>query len=289
MQTVYLNGEFVPADAAMISPFDRGFLFAQAGYEVTAVYQGQLIDFGAHMQRLERTLAGLRIPNPKSTEAWRDLHKALIERNAMSEGLIYLHVTAGAYGHRDYAGPADLTPGIFMFATAKPLIDAVARDGIKAILQPDTRWARRDLKTTQLVSQALAYRAAQEQGATTAILHQDGYVTEAASANVWIVDARGNLLTRDLSHDILPGITRSAVKAQLAGAGRAVIETRFSVDTLRTAREVFTTSAGALIAPIIAIDGEPVGAGTPGPVTRQVQALYYQAMGADLGVAAPWL
>lgn len=286
---VYLNGAFVRAGDAHISPFDRGFLFAQSAYEVTAVFGGKLIDFDGHMRRLSNTLAGLGIPEPMTAATWRTQHDALLTRNSVTEGLVYLQVTAGAYGARDFAGPETFEPGVFMFAVGRPLINDMARDGIAAITQADTRWARRDLKTTQLLSQALAYRMARDAGAVTAILHEDGIVTEAASANVWIVTADGQLMTRDLSPAILPGITRSAVLEAMRQQGIDVIEAAFDLETLRTAREVFTSSAGALIAPIVEIDGEAVGDGRPGPVTRQVQRLYYTRMGADLERDAPFL
>ncbi len=286
---VFLNGAFVEAEKAMISPFDRGFLFAHSAYEVTAVYGGKLIDFDGHMRRLSNTLEGLGIPEPMDAALWRDRHEELLSRNGVSEGLIYLHVTAGSYGYRDFVGPETFEPSVFMFVAEKRLISDMARDGIAAITEEDTRWARRDLKTTQLLSQALAYRRARGAGAVTAIMHEDGMVTEAASANVWIVSAEGVLMTRDLSNAILPGITRTAVLAAMERQGQPVQQAAFDLDTLRAAREVFTTSAGALIAPIIAIDGAPVGDGSPGPMTRQVQRLYYQGMGVDLAVVAPFL
>lgn len=285
----YLNNEFVPVEAARISPFDRGFLFGHAAYEVTAIYGGQLIDAPGHLARLERTLQALEIANPHSDADWLDLHNGLIDRNQLDEGLIYLQVTGGAYGERDFSGPQALSPSVFMFSTARSLISDKARDGITVITLTDTRWVRRDLKTTQLLSQALAYRAARAAGAETAILHEDGKVTEAASANVWMVGADGVLQTRDLSSAILPGITRASVIGQAADLGLEVREAAFSLEALRGAREVFTTSAGALIAPVISIDGEPVGDGVPGPVTRQVQRAYYTAMGADLSAYGDWL
>lgn len=286
---VYLNGQVVRASEARISPFDRGFLFAHAAYEVTAVYGGKLIDFGGHMARLQRTLNALDIPDAMDKATWFEVHEDLLRRNGLSEGLVYLQVTGGAYGVRDFAGPGVLEPGVFMFTMARPLIGEAARDGIAGITQEETRWARRDLKTTQLLSQALAYRDAQKAGAATAILHEDGVVTEAASANVWIVTAEGELMTRDLSASILAGITREAVMDYASNAGIKVREKAFNLMAMRAASEVFTTSAGALIAPIVEIDGVAVGDGRPGPVTRQVQKLYYRAMGADLSALDGWL
>ncbi|MEO1472644.1 MAG: aminotransferase class IV [Pseudomonadota bacterium] len=285
-ETVYLNGLFLPANEARISPFDRGFLFAHAAYEVTAMYDGRLVDWPGHAARLARTLEGIALPVPVADlEA---LHIELADRNAMAEGLVYLQVTGGAYGFRDFAGPESLEPSVFMFVSPKALIGAAARDGIAAVSLPDTRWRRRDFKTTQLLSQALAYRTAQAAGAQTAFMHEDGTVTEAASANAWIVTAEGMLVTRDLSTDILHGITRAKALSLLNPADVSVEERSFSLEEVRGAREAFTTSAGAIIAPVIALDGAPIGDGKPGPVTRQVQRLYYEAMGADVASVAPW-
>ncbi len=283
---VFSGGVFVAAGEAYVSPFDRGFLFAHAAYEVTAVYGGKMVDFDGHIARLSRTLAGIDIPQPLGQQAWYDLHMQLIAKNGLEEGMIYLQVTAGAYAARDFAGPQDLRPAIFMFADTRPLIGESAQYGIAAITVEDTRWSRRDMKTTQLLSQALAYRSAREAGAQTAILCEDGMVNEAASANLWIVDAKGRLRTRDLSSKILAGITRAAVSEQAGDV--EIAEGAFSIDEMLGAQEVFTTSATALVCPVIEINGQTIGSGQPGPVTRAAQRRYYQAMGADIAREAPW-
>lgn len=281
---IYLNGAFLPASEARISPFDRGFLFAQSVYEVTSVYAGKLIDFDLHMARLERSLAGVEIAAPEIDFA--AIHQDLITRNQLEEGLVYVQVTAGEHGPRDFYGPEQLTPSVFMFASHRELIGDVARDGLTAISQDDTRWKRRDYKTTQLVSQTLAYRAARRAGAVTAIMHEDGMITEAASANLWIVSEDGALVTRNLSSALLPGITRARVQALFSDMD--VQERAFSLEELRAAREAFTSSTGAMIAPLLSIDGHLIGGGTPGPITRKVQAAYYEFIGADVG-AIDWL
>ena len=288
-QTVHLNGTLCPVDEAAISPFDRGFLFAHAAYEVTAVYEGRFIDLEGHLSRLRRTLEGISIPDPHTDEEWAEIHADLVDRNGMEEGLVYLEVTAGAYGLRDFAGPETFTPTVFLYVDSRPLIRESARDGIRAVCLEDTRWKRRDMKTVQLLSQALAYRMAREAGAGTALMVEDGYVTEAASANVWIVDAAGRLRTRELSHAILPGITRSAVMNLLRDDGIEAVEQAFTPEEAGQAREVFTTSAGALVMPVVDIDGRTVGDGRPGPVTRQVQRRYYEAIGVDVSRLAPWV
>ena len=194
------------------------------------------------MSRLGRTLAGIGIPDPLGANSWGKVHRDLIEYNNLTEGLIYLQVTAGAYGMRDFAGPEEFEPTVFLYADARPLIGEAARDGIKAIFLDDTRWKRRDMQ----------------------------------------------LVTRDLSPSILPGITRAGVLDLLEGSGLHLVERAFTPDEALGAKEAFTTSAGAMVAPVVAIDGKAIGAGKPGPVTRQVQRLYYQAMGADVAAVAPW-
>lgn len=285
---VHLNGSFLPLGEAHVSPLDRGFLFAHAAYEVTAVYGGRFVDLDGHIARLTRTLEGIAIPNPHAAEGWEALHSELIVRNGLTEGLVYLEVTGGAYDARDFAGPETLTPTVFAYADEKPLIGAAARDGIKAVFLNDTRWKRRDMKTTQLLSQALAYRTAKAQGAETAFMVEDGFVTEAASANAWIVTQAGEIITRDLSPAILPGITRAGVMALRGKGGFTITERAFTPEEASNAAEVFTTSAGAMVAPVTHLGGRAIAGGKPGPVTRRIQRLYYEAMGADVSSAAPW-
>lgn len=283
---VYLDGAFHTAEAARISPFDRGYLFAHAAYEVTAVYNGSLIDFDAHLIRLGHTLEGLDISVP--TDDLAGLHKDLLERNSLREGLIYLQVTSGNYGERDFYGPESFLPSLFMFSTEKKLIGPVARDGFTAITLPDTRWKRRDMKTTQLLSQTLAYRTARRAGATTAFMHEDGVVTEAASANAWIVLTDGTLVTRNLSHALLPGITRATLIRLLEAEGLKIEERAFTVEEAKQAAECFTSSTGVVIAPVLKLDDTLIGSGKPGPVTRTVQRTYYSYIGADVASVAPW-
>ena len=287
---VYLDGEFLAADQARVSIFDRGFLFGHAAYEVTAVYGGALIDWPRHAARLMRTLHGLDIPMGLSPERLQMMQMELLAHNGCTEGLVYLNVSAGAYGARDFAGPDHIVASVMAFVTAKTLIGEAARNGISAISRPETRWLRRDLKTTQLLSQALAYRAAREADAVTAWMHEEGMVTEAASANAWIVTAEGELVTREVSSHILAGITRAAVLDEDAAAaqGAKVVERAFSLAEVARAREAFTTSAGALVLPVVRFDGQPIGDGRPGPVTRRVQRRYYERIGADVSKVAPW-
>ena len=282
---VYLDNRFLPAGDAHVSAFDRGFLFAHAAYEVTAVFDGKFVDLDLHMDRLRRTLAGIEIELPDLD--FPALHQEIVDRNGLIEGLVYVQVTAGVPGPRDYYGPETFDPTVFMFATHKSLISQAARDGITAISVADTRWQRRDLKTTQLLTQTLAYRSARRAGADTAILHEAGIVTEAASANLWIVTPDRRLITRDLSSALLPGITRGRVLA-LLGAAWQIEERAFSLTEMAGASEAFTTSTGAIVAPVLSLDKTPIGEGQPGPVTRAVQAAYYGYLGTDVS-AYDWL
>ncbi|MBI1359768.1 MAG: D-amino-acid transaminase [Alphaproteobacteria bacterium] len=289
----YLDGVFLSREEARISPFDRGFLFADAVYEVTAVYNGQPVDMGRHLDRLRRSLGELgyaKFPDRGELEA---MHRRLIAGNDISEGFVYLQVSRGGYGVRDFVAPdpekTRLT--VFAFAESKALVDQPAsRDGVKVVSVPDIRWARRDIKSTGLLAQALAKTEAKARGADDAwLVGPDGLVTEAASANAWIVTKDGEVITRALSNSILAGVTRHALFDALSQAGRKITERSFTLEEAHAAVEAFNTSAVALVAPVVSLDGKPVGSGKPGPVTRSIQKLYYQAIGADPSKAAPWL
>ncbi len=284
---VYLNGSFLPEGDAYISPFDRGFLFAHSAYEVTAMYGGKLIDWTYHSTRLSSTLEAIDVPRPK--EDLEAVHYELMRLNELSEGLVYLQVSAGSYGERDFPGPEKIEPTVFLMVNPKNLISDQARTGSKAIFVHDTRWTRRNLKTTQLLSQTLAYRQARQSNVDVAFFHQNGVVTEAASANAWLVNSDGSLVTHNLSNDILHGVTREAVLEVAKASGIEVIERPFTIDDAKQARELFTTSSGALISPIVELDGITIGDGRPGPVTRKVQKLYFEKIGVDIQEKALWV
>lgn len=284
---VYFNGKFHSAGEALISPFDRGFLFAHSAYEVTAMYGGKLIDWPFHSARLTSTLEAIEVPRPNvDLEA---IHYELMRLNKLDEGLIYMQVTAGSYDERDFAGPEEIEATLFLTVTPKKLISDQAKTGIKAISVPDTRWAHRHLKTTLLLSQTLAYRHARQNNADVAFFHQDGVVTEAASANAWMVNNDGSLITHQLSNDILHGVTREAVLQVVRSNGIEVIERPFTIDEALHSRELFTTSSGALISPIIELDKVKIGTGLPGSITKKIQKLYFEKIGVDVPTSTPWV
>ena len=275
-RTVYVNGAWLPEAEARISVFDRGFLFADAVYEVTSVLDGRLVDFDGHLRRLRRSLDALEIASPAEDAALLALHREVVARNALAEGMIYLQATRGA-ADRDFAFPAAATPGLVLFTQARALVDtAPARDGIRVVTQPDIRWGRRDIKTVQLLAPSLAKMAARKQGKDDAWLVEDGLVTEGTSNNAYIVTRDGAVLTRGLSSEILHGITRAAVLRLAREAQLRVEERPFTVAEALDAAEAFVTAASAFVTPVVEIDGRPLGDGRPGPVTRRLREIYVE-------------
>lgn len=291
----WLNGVFVAADEARVSPFDRGFLFADGVYEVTAVYGGRLVDMERHLDRLERSLRELRFGAAPDRAEIEAAHRRLVADNGVDEGYVYLQVTRGAYGGRDFVAPAQPRLTCFAFAERRALIDTPsARNGSKVIATADIRWGRRDIKTVQLLASALAKTEAKALGKDDAwLVAPDGTVTEGASSNAWIVTKQGEIVTRALSNEILAGVTRhaifDAVSQAGAGAGLKIVERSFTLEEAKAAVEAFSTAATGLVTPVVEIDGVALAGGRPGRVTRAIQRLYYQALGADVGQAAPWV
>jgi D-alanine transaminase len=283
---VYVNGEYVPEAEATISVFDRGFLFADGVYEVTAVLGGRLVDNAGHLARLERSLHELRLAPPVPLASIPAIQREVVARNKLDEGLVYLQVTRGA-ADRDFGFPTDARPSLVMFSQRKNLrIDPVAERGIAVVTTPDLRWKRRDVKTVQLLAAALAKQAAREAGADDAWLVEDGFVTEGTSSNAYIVTAAGAIVTPALSHSILHGITRRAVVDLAARDGMTIEERGFTAAEARAAAEAFATSASSLVYPVVRIDGHPIGTGTPGPVATRLRALYLAMALAEVEAAA---
>lgn len=271
---VYVNGEFLPEASASLSIFDRGFLFADAVYEVTAVLDGGLVDFEAHQARLRRSLGELGIDFDPAAAGLIDLHREMIRRNDLREGLVYLQISRGV-ADRSFLQPANARPSVVLFTQAQALLDSpAAESGLSVITRPDKRWHRRDIKTTQLLYPSMMKTLAVEQGADDVWMVEAGHVTEGSSSNAHIITADGSLVTCPASEDILHGITRAAVLDYARDTGADIIERAFTVTEAQAAHEAFITSATAFVTPVVAVDGVPVGDGCPGPATRRIRTHY---------------
>lgn len=279
MRTVYVNGEYLPENEAKVSIFDRGFLMADGVYEVTSILDGKLIDFDGHAVRLQRSLDALDMRNPISKEDLLEVHRELVRVNEINEGMIYLQITRGAPGDRDFAfpDPDETASTIVLFTQDKPgLADSpAAKKGIKIISIEDIRWGRRDIKTVQLLYPSMGKMMAKKAGADDAWMIEDGYVTEGTSNNAYIV--KGNkIITRALSNDILHGITRAAVLRFAQEAQMEVEERNFTIDEAKLADEAFITSASTFVMPVVEIDGAALGDGTPGRVAPRLREIYLE-------------
>lgn len=276
-RTVYVNEEYLPEEDAKISIFDRGFLFADGVYEVTSVLDGKLIDFDGHAKRLARSLNELDMQAPCTEEELLEIHRQLIARNDLNEGLIYLQVTRGA-ADRDFVYPsADTKPTLVLFTQAKQIaISAAADSGMKVISIPDERWGRRDIKTVQLLYPSMGKMMAKAAGADDAWMVEDGFVTEGTSNNAYIVTHDGTIVTRHLSTEILHGITRAAVLKMANEAQMKLEERPFTIKEAQHAAEAFITSASSFVMPIVSIDGAAVGTGAPGPIAMRLREIYLE-------------
>jgi D-alanine transaminase len=274
-RTVFVNGEYLREEQGKISIFDRGFLFADGVYEVTAVIHGRLIDYEPHMERLERSLHEIRLGWPCRKDDLRIMHMEMIKRNKLDQGWVYMQVTRGA-ADRDFKFPADAKPTLIAFTQKKNLIDNPdAVTGVKVITVPDIRWARSDIKSVMLLAPVLGKQAAHEAGAFEAWMIEDGMVTEGTSSNAYIV-RDGKVVTRGLSNRILAGCTRGSLFRLAKERGVEIEERAFSADEAYGADEAFLTSASNFVLPVTEIDGHRVGGGQPGPVTRKLREIFVQ-------------
>jgi len=274
-----LNGDYMPEEDAKVSIFDRGFLMADGVYEVTTVLDGKLIDFKGHAVRLQRSLKELDMASPIEMEDLLEVHRELVKRNNIDEGLIYLQVTRGAPADRDFVFPdPEKTPStIVLFTQNKPGLanSPAAKTGMKIISIEDQRWARRDIKTVQLLFPSMGKMMAKAAGCDDAWLVEDGLVTEGTSNNAYIIKG-GKIITRNLSNDILHGITRAAVLRFACEAQMVVEERAFSIEEAQDADEAFVTSASTFVMPVVEIDGAKLGDGTPGPVATRLREIYLE-------------
>ena len=274
-RVVYVNGSYVPEEQGKISIFDRGFLFADGIYEVTAVVKGRLVDYDAHMERLERSLGEIRLDWPCSKEELKAMHLEMVKRDSLDEGWIYMQITRGA-ADRDFKFPKGVKPTLIAFTQAKKLVDNPdAVRGVSVITVPDIRWARRDIKSVMLLAPVLGKQAAYEAGAFEAWMVEDGKVTEGTSSNAYIVKD-GKVITRGLSNNILAGCTRRALFRLAKEKGMTLEERAFTPDEAYAADEAFLTSASNFVMPIVEIDNKRVGGGQPGPVTRKLREMFLE-------------
>lgn len=275
MRTVYVNGEYLPENEAKVSIFDRGFLFADGVYEVTTIVDGKIIGFEGHIARLQNSITELGMNIKVDRDELLEIHRELVKLNNIDQGMIYLQYTRGNPGDRDFAfPPEDTPPTLVLFTQEKQIIGTtVEENGLKVISMEDLRWGRRDIKTVQLLFPSLAKMEAKSRGADDAWLVQDGEVTEGTSNNAYIVKD-GTIITRQLSTDILHGITRKSI-LQCAELLQMKVEERpFTIEEAQDADEAFATSASGFTNPVVEIDGKPVGDGKPGPVCAQLRETY---------------
>jgi D-alanine transaminase len=275
---VYVNGRFCPVEEATIPIMDRGFLFGDGIYEVTAVLDGKFIDNEPHLARLDRSLAAIGIKNPHTLAEWIAIQRELVTRNALKEGSVYIEVTRGVY-EREFTCPPDIQPTVVMFTQPRPVRhNPSAVTGVPIITVPDLRWARRDIKSVALLAQVLAKQAAKAAGVAEAWMIEDGYVTEGASSTAFIITAAKEIVTRPLSNSVLPGITRQTVMKLAAKHGLKLVERLFTIEEAIKAQEVFFTSATTIAMPVIKIDDTIVSGGKPGPLAQELRALYIEAV-----------
>jgi len=275
---VYLNGKYYKESEAKISIFDRGLLFADSVYEVTAVIDNKLIDFPAHIERLENSLNELEIKNIFSYDLLLKMHKDLVNKNKFSnkEGLIYMQVSRGTIERDFLIKDKDVTPNIFAFTQEKNLTDVNYKtNGLEIITRNDLRWQRKDIKTTQLLFATIIKTEAHKLGADDAwLIDGDGFVNEGTSNNAYIIDKNNNIITRNLSNKLLPGITRKTIIEVAKKLKLSIEERPFTVKEALESNEAFISSASTLIAPVTKIDKNNIGKGQMGPITEILRETY---------------
>jgi len=281
-RVAYVNGRYLRHAQAGVSIDDRAFLFSDGIYEVIEVFDGVLFDERGHLDRLERSARELRLNLPMGEAALKFVLREVVARNRVRFGHVYLQVTRGAARREHYFPAAGTPPNLVVTARAHDPAagDAKARKGIDVVTMPDIRWKRPDIKTVSLLPNALAKQQAKEAGAQEAwLVGADGFVTEGASSNAWIVDGEGTLITHPADSNILSGITRARV-LEIAKARRVrVIERAFTVAETYGAREAFISGATMLVMPVVRVDGRPIGGGAPGPVAMGLREVFHDFAG----------
>ena len=275
---VYVNNKYIDEKNAKISIFDRGLLFSDSVYEVTAVIDNKLIDFPAHIDRLEKSLKELEIKNSFSYEFLLDIHKELINKNKFSnkEGLIYMQVSRGTIERDFLIKDNNITPNIFAFTQEKNLTNVDFKtNGLEIITRNDLRWQRKDIKTTQLLYATLIKTEAHKLGADDAwLIDDDGFVNEGTSNNAYIIDNNNNIITRNLSNKLLPGITRKTLIEVAKKLKLSIEERPFTIKEALESNEAFISSASTLIAPVTKIDKNNIGNGQMGTITEILRETY---------------
>ena len=270
----YVNGRYLPHHDAVVHVEDRGYQFADGVYEVVGVRHGRLIDEEPHLDRLDRSLAALKMESPLNRAAIRHITREMVRRNYIRDGIIYLQISRGV-APRDQQFPSDTAASVVMTARRKFADAAKLRAGVRVISLKDIRWARPDIKSVSLLPNVLCKQQAVEAGAYEAWqVDAAGLVTEGTSSNAWIVTSEGRLLTHDADRAILNGITRRTLLGIAAEQGLDFGEEAFSVAQAKTAQEAFLTSSSSFVLPVIQIDEAVIGTGTPGPFTRRLQESY---------------
>ncbi|OOZ40846.1 D-amino acid aminotransferase [Solemya elarraichensis gill symbiont] len=271
---IYLNGEFLPKDQATISVFDRGFLFGDGVYEVIPVYAGKLFRFDQHIERLNNSLAAILIKPPLLLEEWRSIAEQLIAQLPGRDQSLYLQVTRGTGHDREHAIPHDIEPNLLAMTRLLGTPDEnIKSHGISVVTLDNDRWKHCNIKAITLLPNLLAKHRAKQEHADEAILVRDGKAHEGAASNLFIVKD-GLLITPPKSDMLLPGITRDLVLELARHSGSAYCEADIHVDDLEEANEIWITSSSKEIAPVVSLNGNPVGDGQPGPLWKNFDALF---------------
>ena len=275
----YVNGRYVPHREAAVHVEDRGYQFADGVYEVVAVRAGRFVDAGPHLDRLDRSLGELRIAPPMDRPALYHVLHEVRRRNRIENGIVYLQATRGV-ARRDHPFPAEAETALVVTGSRKPPPDpGILETGVDAVSVPDNRWKRCDIKSVSLLPNILAKQTAREAGAYEAVfVDAEGFVTEGSSTNFWIVTSGGELLTRELDHGILAGVTRATITKLAERLGLSFAERRFTIEDARRAREAFVTSATSYVTPVVRLDEAVIGNGKPGSTARALFEVYARYM-----------
>ena len=273
VESVFLNGELLPLAEAKVSVLDRGFLFGDGVYEVIPAYRQKLFRVTEHLQRLDNSLQGIRVRNPYQHDAWIELFQRLLQPHSTEDMSIYLQVTRGVQAKRDHAFPNDLVPSVFIMASPIHYSAHISK-GVSAITMDDIRWSYCHLKAITLLPNVLLRQQAVDNGCAEAILIKDGFATEGAATNLFIVDAQGRLKTPPKNNAVLPGITRDLVLELASIHALPFQECQIPEAELSAAHEIWVTSSTKEIVPIVNLNNKAIGTGQPGPVWTKMTAFY---------------